>query len=325
MRDCGLAGSGRGCGAVDEGEGIAAPPKLTPTQERLLEAGAAIRTDPGPMDFLHTVLAQTGLPYRDPGDELRSWDRRQGNALLAIEAGRIADERTGTYRPVGLPWGEKARLVLIHLTGEALRTNSPAIEVEDSLTAFVRELGLPTSGRSIRTVKDQLGRLSVATVRLALLGGSGVHQVQGTLVSGLDLWAPSDARQRVLWPSSVRLSDPFFASIQRHAVPLSRIAIRALAHSALALDIYAWLAQRLHRIPPGKAQEISWAALKEQFGPGYDRMPDFRKRFRQAMREALTVYPEAKVEEEAGLVLRTSPPPISKRPTAGRVLEPVEE
>jgi hypothetical protein len=175
-------------------------------------------------------------------------------------------------------------------------------------------------------VKDQLGRLSVATVRLALLGGSSVHQVQGTLVSGLDLWAPSDARQRLLWPSSVRLSDPFFASIQRHAVPLSRTAIRALAHSALALDIYAWLAQRLHRIPAGKSQAIPWVALKDQFGPGYDRMPDFRKRFRQAMREALTVYPEAKVEEDAaGLALRTSPPPISKRPTAGWVLEAVEE
>jgi hypothetical protein len=310
----------------DAEQGQQRPPRLTPAQRRIVEAGAAIRADPGPMDFLHTVLAQTGLPYRDPGEEVRFWDRRQGNALLAIEAGRIADPRTGAFHPVGLPWGEKARLVLIHLTGEALRTGSPAVEVEDSLTAFVRELGLPTSGRSIRTVKDQLGRLSVATVRLAMLGGSSVPQVQGTLVSGLDLWAPPDARQRVLWPSSVRLSDPFFASIQRHAVPLSRTAIRALAHSALALDLYTWLAQRLHRIPAGKPQAIPWAAAKEQFGPGYDRMPDFRKRFRQAMREALTVYPGARVEEDAtGLVLRNSPPPIRKRLTAGRVPEAVEE
>jgi hypothetical protein len=40
------------------------------------------------------------------------------------------------------------------------------IEVEDSLTAFVRSLGLDTGGRTIRTLKDQLGRLAVATVRL---------------------------------------------------------------------------------------------------------------------------------------------------------------
>lgn len=305
---------------AEAGEGRA-PPRLTPTQKRLVEAGATIRADSGPLDFLHSVLAQTGLPYRDPGDELRVWDRRQGNAVLAIEAGRIMDPRTGAFRPVGLPWGEKARLVLIHLTGEVLRTGSPVVEVEDSLTAFVRELGLPTSGRSIRTVKDQLGRLSAATVRLAMLGGSHVPQVQGTLVSGLDLWAPSNARQRVLWPSSVRLSDPFFASVQRHAVPLSRAAIRALAHSALALDLYAWLAQRLHRIPAGKPQAIPWAAVKDQFGPGYDRMDHFRARFRQALQEALTVYPEARVEEDAaGLVLWRSPPPIRRRLTPGKTL-----
>jgi hypothetical protein len=38
--------------------------------------------------------------------------------------------------------------------------------------------------------------------------------------------------------------------------------IAALSHSALALDIYAWLAQRLHRIPPGKPQRVSWEALQ---------------------------------------------------------------
>ncbi len=175
-------------------------------------------------------------------------------------------------------------------------------------------------------MKDQLGRLSAATVRLAMLGGGNSPQVQGTLVSGLDLWAPSDARQRVLWPSSVRLSDPFFASIQRHAVPLSRTAIRALAHSALALDLYAWMAQRLHRIPVGTPQAVSWAAVKDQFGPDHDRMPDFRKRFRQALQGALTVYPGARVEEDAmGLVLRNSPPPIPKRLIAGKVPGPVEK
>ena len=39
---------------------------------------------------------------------------------------------------VGLPFGPKPRLVLYHLNAEALRTQSPLIELEDSLTAFVR-------------------------------------------------------------------------------------------------------------------------------------------------------------------------------------------
>jgi hypothetical protein len=58
---------------------------------------------------------------------------------------------------VGLPFGPKPRLVLFHLNAEALRTQSPLIELEDSLTAFVkRTLGLDPKGRNIRIVKDQL-------------------------------------------------------------------------------------------------------------------------------------------------------------------------
>jgi hypothetical protein len=37
-----------------------------------------------------------------------------------------------------MPHGPKPRLVLYHLNAEALRTQSPAIELEDSLTAFVK-------------------------------------------------------------------------------------------------------------------------------------------------------------------------------------------
>ncbi|MFC7694726.1 hypothetical protein ACFQY5_39465 [Paeniroseomonas aquatica] len=105
------------------------------------------------MDFLHTVLTQTGLPFRNPGDA-RTWERQQGGAALRIEAGAVADPRTGGFRTVGVPFGEKARLVLIHLTGEALRTGSPVVDVEDSLTAYVRGLGLPTDGRTIGTVRS---------------------------------------------------------------------------------------------------------------------------------------------------------------------------
>jgi hypothetical protein len=52
-------------------------------------------------------------------------------------------------------------LVLYHLNAEALRNKSPYIEMEDSLTVFVkRTLGLDGGGRTIRTVKEQLNRLA---------------------------------------------------------------------------------------------------------------------------------------------------------------------
>jgi len=52
-----------------------------------------------------------------------------------------------------------------------------------------------------------------------------------------------------------------FVSLQKHAVPLDERALAALSHSAMALDIYAWLAQRLHRVPRGRPQFINLCVL----------------------------------------------------------------
>ena len=74
------------------------------------------------------------------------------------------------------------------------------------------------------------------------------------------LWFEKDESQRVLWPSTLRLSLDYYESLTRFAVPLDERAIAALAHSAMALDIYCWLAQRLHRIPEGKSQLVPWTS-----------------------------------------------------------------
>ena len=50
----------------------------------------------------------------------------------------------------------------------------------------------------------------------------------------------------------VRLSQDYFESLQKHAVSLDERAVTALAHSAMGLDVYTWLAQRVHRVPPEK-------------------------------------------------------------------------
>ena len=121
-----------------------------------------------------------------------------------------------------------------------------------------------------------------------------------------------------------------------YAVPLDEAHIAALSHSALGLDIYAWLAQRLHRIPAGKPSRVSWASLYDQFGQGYDpnRVDNFRRVFRVALKEVLTLYRTARIDDEdpkpprlysqggravwrekpaKGLTLYNSPPPVQKR------------
>src|SRR5262245_61691152 len=291
---------------------------LTRHQEKLLDASAAIRASaPARIDFRHSVQCQCGIPYKNPGDSVREWDRKHGAVALRIEAGSAIDPRTGEFVRLGLPYGEKPRLVLIHLASEAIRTTSPVVDVEDSMTAFARSLGIETNGNHLRGLKEQLARLAAATVRMGVVEEGRAVQVNTQIVSAFDLWFPKQPDQRVLWPSMVRLSYEYFESLGRHAVPLDHRAVAALAGSSMALDAYVWLAQRLHRVPSRKPQFITWAAVYEQFGQGFARIRDFRRRFLQTLGQVKSAYPSARISaDEQGLSLEHSPPPVPPRYTS---------
>lgn len=284
---------------------------------RLVEASVAIdQQAPDEILFQHTIFCQTAMPYRDPGDTERRWQLRQGHAILEIDAGRAFDQAANDLVDVGLPFGPKPRLVLCYLNTEALRSGSETIEVGDSLTDFVKRLDLSSDGRSIRVVKEQLTRLSTAEIRLVFTDEQRPpQQVQGHIVSGFSLWrTQKDERQRVLWPETVTLSAAYFASLQKHAVPLDERALRALSHSAMGLDIYCWLAQRLHRVDPRKPQFIPWTALKAQFGWHYSAMFKFRQVFRHTLTQVLLEYRAARVHlDEGGMTASHSAPPVKGR------------
>ena len=106
---------------------------------------------------------------------------------------------------VGLPFGPKPRLVFYHLNAEAMRTQSPVVALEDSLTAFVKRTPFKLDGgrRTIRSVKDQLTRLSAADFRFYAKYQDHAMTVKGTVIEGLDLWvslASTDRHRRTAPP-----------------------------------------------------------------------------------------------------------------------------
>jgi hypothetical protein len=265
--------------------------------------------------FQHSVFCQTSLPYRNPGDDVRSWKRSQGTTFLEIEAGKLFHPKLRDTVPVGLPWGAKPRLILAHLNGEAVRQQSPVIEIDNSLTAFVKRIRGFKHGREIKIFKDQLNRLSAAKIILALsISEYRARQINTQIIDGFELWLTKDDRQRILWPTTIQFSQPYFDSLLQHAVPLNEIDLAALAHSALAIDLYSWLAQRLHRINPNRPAFIQWPALKLQFGPDYHAMGQFKAKFRWALRQVHCRYKVARFEIDSyGMRLFNSPPPVTKR------------
>jgi Plasmid encoded RepA protein len=290
---------------------------LTPVRRRRLRTSLEIQDSPAQrIAYQHTVLCQTCLPYRNPGEHLRIWERYQGAVVLKVIAGEARNPRTRSFVEVGLPFGSRPRLILAHLNREALLKGSPEIEVEHSLTAFVRRMQrTDPNGREIRRFKEQMTRLSAALVRLAFdASDEHAYQIDTKIITAFELWSRTHESQLVLSPSVVRLSQEYFDSLTRHAVPLDERAIAALSNSALALDVYAWLAQRLHRIPEGKPQFISWKVLHEQFGPTYTRLRAFRFEFLKVLSLVHTQYHTARVQaDERGIELRHSLPPVPAR------------
>ena len=265
--------------------------------------------------FQHSVLCQTFLPYRNPGPDVRIWKQKQGNVSLAIQATESYNPEKDDFEFIGLPFGPKARIILAHINSEAIRTQSKTVNVEDSMSAFIKCIGLNLDGRTINEVKSQLRKLSASTLSLGYADNEKGVQVDLKIVKAFDLWFPKDEKQRVLWPTNIQLTDDYFGSLINHAIPLDERALAALSHSAMALDIYAWLAQRLHRINPQEPQFLTWKALKEQFGRGYAQMYKFKQIFRKTLTLARSQYPQASVYEEknAGFWLNHSPSPIEKK------------
>jgi hypothetical protein len=159
-----------------------------------------------------------------------------------------------------------------------------------------------------------LTRLAAADFRIGKSDAGHSVTVHGRILSGFALWTPGKFSARAAWPTQVQFSPEYFESLVSHAVPLNESAVARLSHNAMALDIYTWLAQRLHRIEVGKEALVSWASLQEQFGPAYAQVREFRRVFKHTLTQVKVVYPDAEFDlGTTGMTLKHSRPPIARR------------
>jgi hypothetical protein len=287
-------------------------------RRRAIIRGVFENAAPSPADVrhMHSVLAVCGLPHSREPIEVREFERKQGNMALDISAGYL---RTPTGEKIAqpLPFGPKARLILMHLCSEAIRQKSAKIEIAETFTAFVREMGYDDAGGprgSLTAFREQLNALAACSMRISAWTGEGVRTRKIDPIEEFDLWLSADHRQRSLWPSTLTFSAPMFESLQRHALPVNIKAVRAFAGSARKLDIYFWLGYRMHNIDD--PLHISWKALGEQFGTGFGRERKFREKFKSELADITEVFPKLPVKlSEKGLILHPAGPEVLALPT----------
>ncbi len=267
------------------------------------------------LSFLHSGLCQTCLPHSRPADNNGIWQRKSGRFSLTVQPG-VFDPGDGA-RYVGVPYGPKARLILIHLQTEGMRSRT--VNLGASFSAFMRSLGLAVTGGqrgTIGAVREQSLRISQCSFTMQWTSDDAGRRptvISNTrIVDRLELWS-SD---RLGWTETVELSEQFHAHLREHAVPLDRRGLAHLSSNSLGLDLYALFAYRLPRLE--RDLHLRWTTLLEQIGAAERTTQTLAQRIREVMPDVRTAYPHARVEVTPhGLLLKPSPPAVPKTVVPG--------
>ena len=234
----------------------AASPALRPFTrlDQVDQLVGASEADPE-LGFMARLLALCSLPRTNPGNRTQ-YVRRNGPYTLVMSC-------TSTAK---LPYGNVPRLLLAYITTEAVRTQSRILVLEDSLSAFMRKLGIySTSGKGHTRLRNQMDRLFHASVTLTYEDEQSRRYMTSAITdAGEFWWNPKRPDDRSLWESKIELGEKFFEEIIRHPVPIDMNILKAMKRSSLGLDLYLWLTYRTFALT--RTLRLPWRQLYRQFG-----------------------------------------------------------
>ncbi len=259
--------------------------------------------------FMFLPFCQLGFPRSSINEVF--FTRNCGKMELKIQ-----DGTNGLISEV--PFGPAARLILTYICSHAVRFRTSKIELGDSAAEFMRRIGLTSTGGkrgSLTSVKSQLLNIQVCHIDVKYAYGKKIIIFDGPIFKNcLDV-----EKFENVWKNQLYLNELFYEVLvqQKNCVPIDTRAVLALKRSALAMDIYFMLTERLHRAQ-SKSSILYWKNLRDQFGQEYadneNGKRSFKRNFITALRKVLMVYPSARVKlVKGGVEIQKSPPPIPNK------------
>lgn len=282
--------------------------------------------------FMSRSFCMVGLPLRrqfvkDPATkkstqvEVTRFLRTDERFSLEISADSFTlPDRNGTKAvpcQVGLPFGARARLLIIWMTTQARLTNSRWLEI-GKVEEWLKEAGIIPNPEACLGCKEQLFRLAFARFKMLLIdrGQKQTFFRSNQLVSSA-IFGHEDLENyslgklgKVRYPTAIELSDEAYKTFtnQNQVIAVSSKQLSEISNNAMSIDIFLFLNFKLPQIAPGKTEVVSWRTLVKQFGSS-ETATRFRYVFEDSIRHAMRVYSGANVElTEQGLELRYSPP-----------------
>ena len=257
--------------------------------------------------FMARLLALCSLPRTNPGNQ-HQYTRVNGPYKLIMST-------TGEYK---LPFGHLPRLLMAWISTEAVRTQSRVLVLGDSLSDFMRSLGIYSSdGKAYTRLRNQMDRLFNASVRLIYEDEHGKQFVSSAIADrGEFWWDPKRPNERVLWDSKIRIGEDFFNEIINRPVPLDMNTLTALKRSPLGLDLYLWAVYRTFSL--ARPMRLSWPTLYRQFGVDPAKannnltVQNFRRDCLRELKKIKLAWPGLNYTTAPGvLILHPSTPPIA--------------
>jgi hypothetical protein len=194
----------------------------------------------GVLGYVAPLWCLTALPHREPkpdrnGEVPREWVRVNGSVTMRLRPGLVgvgtANERWS------YPFGVIPRHLLawveteVKRGGNAWHPDTLALDLGRSMNAFLRAIGYESNGGGRRgnatRLADQITRLAYADVIVTDTreGSNGAWNHRGehfSFIGGVNLWWSDRHIGDALFPSTIRLTAEYAASIRDRAVPIDR-------------------------------------------------------------------------------------------------------
>lgn len=180
------------------------------TSRDVIEAAAGYMSDEEHIvGFAYSGWAQCALPHRrtPPG---AVWKVVNGPTTLLVEPGHtVVDGETVAH---SVPFGVYARLIMLFLQTEAIRTNNKSIELGRSWRAWLESMNISYGGKTGRAVKKQAELLARCRLSFHIQDGNRSGLLNQSIVEGALFFddARENSRQTRLSLEKATLSQAFF-------------------------------------------------------------------------------------------------------------------
>lgn len=110
-------------------------------------ASTSLATEETRIGFIHAGFAMTALPHKRIDENV--W-LRKGLVITLVVASGYDD----AGQMIGVPHGSLARLILLYLQTEAIRTGNPEVELGGSMKAWLKRMGIGRGGKTYKLVQE---------------------------------------------------------------------------------------------------------------------------------------------------------------------------